>query len=107
MELGIEKYAMRVMKSGKRHLADGMELLNQDKIRTLREKKTYKYLRILKADTIKQQEMEEKIRKNIPGETEIPREKTILQKPCQSDKYLDCSTRKIFWTILDMDQRKY
>ena len=35
MESGIEKCAMQVMKSGKRHPTDGMELLNQDKIRTL------------------------------------------------------------------------
>ena len=34
MELGI------VMKSGKRHMTDGMELLNQDKIRTLEENET-------------------------------------------------------------------
>ena len=39
------------MKSDKRHLTDGMELPNQDKIRTLREKETYKYLGILEADT--------------------------------------------------------
>ena len=61
-EFGIEKCAMLVMKSGK-HLTDGMELPNQDKIRTLGEKKTYKYLGILKADTIKQVEMKDKIQK--------------------------------------------
>ena len=53
MEFGIEKCAMLVMKSGKRHLTDGMELPNQDKIRTLGGKETYKYLDILEADTIK------------------------------------------------------
>ena len=45
------------MKSGKRHLTSGMELPNQDKIRTLREKETYEYLGILDADTIKQVEI--------------------------------------------------
>ena len=54
---------MLLMKSGKRHLTDGIELLNQDKIRTLGEKETYKYLGILEADTIKQVEMKEKIKK--------------------------------------------
>ena len=53
MEFGIEKCAMLVMKSGKRHMTDRMELPNQDKIRTLGEKKTYKYLSILEADTIR------------------------------------------------------
>ena len=44
MEFGIEKYAMLVMKSSKLHLTDGMELPNQDKIRTLGENETYKYV---------------------------------------------------------------
>ena len=60
MEFGIEECAMIVMKSGKRHLTDGMELPNQDKIRTLAEKETYKYLDILEADTIKQVQMKDK-----------------------------------------------
>ena len=55
MEFGIEKCALLVMKSGK--------LPNQDKIRTLAENETYKYLGILKADTIKQVEMKNKIQK--------------------------------------------
>ena len=63
MEFGIEKCAMLVMKSGKRHMTDGMELPNHDKIRTLEENETYKYFSILEADTIKQVEMKDKIQK--------------------------------------------
>ena len=48
MEFGIEKCAMLVMKSCKRHRTDGMEQPNQDKIRTLAENETYKSLGILK-----------------------------------------------------------
>ena len=51
------------MKSSKRHLNDGIELPNQDKIRTLAENETYKYLGILEAGTIKQVEMKDKIQK--------------------------------------------
>ena len=51
------------MKSGKRHLTDGIELPNQDKTRTHAENETYKYLGILEADTIKQVEMKNKILK--------------------------------------------
>ena len=40
MEFGIEKCPMLVMKSGKRHMTGGMELPNQEKIRTLRDKET-------------------------------------------------------------------
>ena len=43
------------MKIGKRH--------HQDKIRTLGEKETYKYLGILDASPIEQEEMREKIKK--------------------------------------------
>ena len=63
MESGIEKYAILVMKSGKRRMTDGMEPPNHDKIRMLGENETYKYLGILEADTIKQGEMIDKIRK--------------------------------------------
>ena len=63
MEFGIEKCALLVIKSGKRHLTDGIELPNQDKIRTLAKNETYKYLGILEADTIKQVEMKKKIQK--------------------------------------------
>ena len=63
MEFGIEKCAMLVMKSGKRHMTDGMELPNQEQIRTLEENENYKYLGILEADTIKQVQMKDTIRK--------------------------------------------
>ena len=63
MEFGIEKCAMLVMKSGKGHLTDGMELPNQDKFRTLAENETYKYLGILEVDTINQVEIKNKIQK--------------------------------------------
>ena len=54
MEIGKEKGVMLVMKSGKRHVTNGLELPNQDKIRMLRKKETYKYVNILETDTIKQ-----------------------------------------------------
>ena len=49
--LGIEKWTILVMKRGKRHITERMELLNQDKIRRHGEKETYKYLEILEAHT--------------------------------------------------------
>ena len=63
MEFGIEKWALLVRKSGKPHITDGIVLPIQDKIRTLAENETYKYLGILEADTIKQVEMKNKIQK--------------------------------------------
>ena len=66
----MEKCAMLVMNSSKRHLTNGMELPNQDKIKTLRENETYKYLDNLEADTIKQVKWKTKFEKNISGELE-------------------------------------
>ena len=63
MEFSTEKCAMLVMKSGKQHLTDRMEQPNQDKIRTLTENETHKYLDILDAETTKQVEMKYKIQK--------------------------------------------
>ena len=60
---------MLVMKSGKRHITDGMELPNQDKIKTPAENETYKYLDILEANNIKQVEMKDEIQKEYPRRT--------------------------------------
>ena len=69
MEFGKEKYSMLVMKSSKWYMTDGMELPNHDKIKTLGENETYKYLGILEADTIKQVQMKDKIRKEYHRRT--------------------------------------
>ena len=63
VEFGREKCAILIMKSRKRLMTEGIEQLNQEKIRTLGEKKTYKSLGILEADTFKQAEMKEKIKR--------------------------------------------
>ena len=66
MEFGIEKCAMTVMKSGKRLMAEGIELTNQV---VIGEKETYKYFGLLETDTIKQVEMNEKIIKEYRRRT--------------------------------------
>ena len=68
MKFGREKCTMQVMKSGKQHTTEGVELPNQVIIRTQGEKETYRYLGTLEADTIKQVEMKEKIKKSISEE---------------------------------------
>ena len=81
MEFGIEKCAMLLMKSGKQHLTDGKEQPNQDKIRTLAENETYKYLGILEADAIKQVEMKDKIQKEY-----LRRTRKLLETKLSSRK---------------------
>ena len=56
-------------------MTEGIELLNPEKIRTLGEKETSKYLGIFEVDTIRHAEMKEKI---IPQENEkTTRNKTM------------------------------
>ena len=59
---------MIIMRSWKRQIIQGTELPNQERIRTLREKETNKYLGILEADNTKQMEMKERILKTISDE---------------------------------------
>ena len=54
---------------GERQIRGGIEQLNQKRFRTLGEKGNYKYLEILKADSIKQAKMKEKVRKEYPTRT--------------------------------------
>ena len=57
MKFGIEKCAMLVIKRGERKLMDGIQLSNQDTIKSLDENESYKYL------GIKQAEMKGKVKK--------------------------------------------
>ena len=52
-------------------MTDRMELPNHDSIRTLEENETYKYLGILEANTIKQVQMKDTIRKEYLRRTQI------------------------------------
>ena len=54
VKFGQEKYAMLIMKSGIQQMTEGIELTNQENVRTFEEKETYKYLGILEVDIIKQ-----------------------------------------------------
>ena len=59
---------MLIIEGGKQQMTEGIELPNKEKIRTLREKETYKYLRIFEADTLKHAEMKEKNKRLIHQE---------------------------------------
>ena len=51
MKFGREKCAMLKMKSWKRETTEGIELPNQEKIKTIGEKENCKYLGLLEADS--------------------------------------------------------
>ena len=105
MEFGIEKYSILIMKSEKRKIAEGKELPNQKSTRTFEEKENFKYLRILEADTIKQTEMKEKVRKEIAKRTR----KLLETKLCRRNLFKGTKTWvvpfcKILSTILKMNK---
>ena len=85
------------MKSGKRHITDGPELPSQDKIRTLGEKETYKYLDILEADTIKHVEMKDKIEKEY-----LRRTRTLLEIKLSSRNLIKGMNT---WAVSSLDIR--
>ena len=68
MEFGIEKCAMLVMKSGKRHLTDRMELPNKDKIKTLAENETTNTWASWRLTLSNKQKWKKKSRKNTSEE---------------------------------------
>ena len=62
-------------------MTDGIEQPNHDRIRTLEENETYKYLGILEADTIKQVQMKDTIRKEYLRRTrKLPETKLSCRK---------------------------
>ena len=77
MEFGIDKCGILVMKRGRYKNSEGIKLPNDQEIKGINLDNGYKYLGILEADGIKEEEMKEKIRKeytrrryekNIQGE---------------------------------------
>ena len=91
------------MKSGKRHMTEGVEIPNQVVIRTLWEKVTYKLLGILEAGTIKQEEMKEKkIKKSISEVWENYRRQKYIARRVS----ISCPPFKILGTILEEDLRR-
>ena len=54
-EVAINKWAMLIMKSGKRHMTEGLDLPNQEKIRTLDEKETSRGTKMWKSNKTKKE----------------------------------------------------
>ena len=61
---------MIIIKNGKRQMTKEVERPNQEKIKTLGEKETYKYFRIFEVDIVKQVEKKGKIKKSTSRERE-------------------------------------
>ena len=79
-------------------MTDGMEIPNLDKIRTLGENETYKYLGILEADTIKQVEMKHKIQKKYLRRTRKLLETKLSCRNPIKGLYSSLDIRDPFWS---------
>ena len=80
IEFGIEKYAMLVMKMGKRHITDGMKLPNEDRIRMVGEN-TWAPWRLT---PLNKWRWKKELRKNISGEVE-----SYSRQNCQAETLLN------------------
>ena len=79
------------MRSGKIEITEGIELTNQEWIRTFGEKETYKYLRLLEVKSIKQVEMKEFFKKRVFMTNEkTSRNQALQPESHQRDVYLGC-----------------
>ena len=80
MEFGKEKCSMLLMKCGKRHMTEGMELPNQKKLERSEKRKptnTWEYWKLTSQNKLK---LKKKLRKSISGEPEnYSRQKYIVE----------------------------
>ena len=70
MEFGTEKCAILVMKRGKRHITDAMELPNQDKLEHSKKTKPTNTWSSWRLTTSNKRKWKTKFKKNIAGELE-------------------------------------
>ena len=63
IKFGIEKCAVLIMKRGKMTQSEGITLLDDTNIRSLKEDEGYKYIGLLEADMMLHRQMKEKIKK--------------------------------------------
>ena len=97
MRFGIQKCATIVMKRGKKEEDDGI-LLPDGQIMHDLGNENYKYLRVLKADKVKMNEMKDMV-------TKIgSRIKTKWWQYYQSDKHMGGCCPKIFWRDSRLDK---
>ena len=106
MEFGRGKCVMLIMKLGKRLLTEGLELPNQERIRTFRKMENYLYMGILEVDTNKQALVGKKL-KCVPRKNKKNISNQVLQqKSNQRNKDQGSSSGKLFMTSLKMDKRE-
>ena len=79
----------------RRETKEGAEFQNQEITKTFEEKENYKYLGILKVNTIKNSTSEKK---------KTSQNQTQLHQSYQRNKHLGSASCKILWTILKMDK---
>ena len=103
IEFSIEKYAM--LKNEKRETTKETEQPDQENIKMLTIKENYKYLGILEVDTIKQTDMEPKIRTEYFKKTRKLLEPKLCGRNFLKEKNpLGSSSCKILWVVPKRDK---
>ena len=100
MEFGIGKWAMVIIKSGKRQIAEGIELPIQEKIRMNRKPKVLGNIGSGHHQTSEDKRKNEYLRRM----KKTFRNQTLQQESHQRDKYLGYPNCKILGTILKIDE---
>ena len=109
MEFGKEKYAMLIMKSGKRHdRRNGTNKLKENQ--NARRKGNLQILGNIGSEHHQSSGDEKKKKKKIKRVSQenekTTRNETTWQKSHQRDKYLGCLPRKMLGIILKVDERR-
>ena len=97
----LEKCAMLMMRNERRQITERIKLSNQERIRTLVEKETYKYLGILDTNPILQDGRWKKWVSQTNEKTYLS--KALLQ---ERDKYQACPSFLILLTISGQEEKK-
>ena len=106
MEFSIQKYAMFIMKSGKKQMMEGVEFQLKKKSEQSEKRKITNTWEYGKQEPSNKQRIN-KNKKDNPRRTRKLREnQTIYQKSLEKDQHLGCSQRKILEIILKVDERK-
>ena len=103
MEFDIEKCAILILKSGKREITEGIELPNQEKIRTLGVKEKDKYSQI-RSEYHQTSRDKRKNNKRVPQKNEkTSGNQTQPEKSRHKDKHLGSPPCEILGIIYKMD----
>ena len=110
MQFGLDKCAVLIMKRGKIVKSEGIELPNDEKIRSLKQDESYKYLGILQSNEVQRKDMKDKVGKEYKRrvrkilETKLNGGNIIKAINTWAIPILRYSAAFLDWTISDLKE---